>query len=185
MRGISPGAGAEGTPALPLLQQAVLPVQPAPTATPGVTATEKTFNRALQKLPEPPKHLHPGKLQHCHSPQSGCSNGANSLTNTIKPQGETKKYKEEKRGLMLLLILRLFLPTAGSRSHAGAGLGQHITELRVSLRTSPLDRFSLDRKRQNSWSPLHFRPLLQSKKKTAIPTDMEIKSFLTHFTWVK
>lgn len=59
------------------------------------------------------------------------SDGANSSTSTIKPQGETKKllagsqstvltaYKKEKRGLILFLILRLVLPTAGSRSRAG------------------------------------------------------------------
>lgn len=30
-----------------------------------------------------------------------------------------------------------------------------------------------------------FQALASKKKKTAIPTDMEIKSFLTHFTWAK
>lgn len=90
----------------------------------------------------------------------------------------------------------LFLPAAGSGSDARAGLGRqrpnpngsHTAESFLQLTAQmPPDKCSLGSKRQNPTpgALLNFTPLLQSKKKTAVPNDMEIKSSPTYIVWAK
>lgn len=133
------GTGAEGTPALPLIQQAVLPVKPATHSHTSCDSYGKGVLQSPSKTAGTSKHtsftLASSSTATVASQAAVTCDCASSLTNTIKPQGETKKllagaqsialiaYKKEKRGLILFLILRLFLPAAGSWSCTGAGLG--------------------------------------------------------------
>lgn len=135
--------GADGTPALPLLQQAALPVKPATHSHTRCDSYGKDILQSPSKTAWTSKPtsftLASSSTATVPSQAAATCDCASSLTNTIKPQGETKKllagtqsialiaYKKEKRGLILFLILRLFLPSAGSRSRAGAELGGQIT----------------------------------------------------------